>query len=196
VVEPLFAEGLLGRHVLERPDEDAAIGAGAAVGDLGARDAEVDELHRLFARDHREEDVGRLEIAVDDPGGVDGVEPLGDLAEEPGDRADREAALARQLRAEVLAVEELHDHVGVAAIDAIVVGLHDVRALDVRHGARLALEAHAGVVVAGGDGVDELDGHVAPELAIEGHPERAHAPRGQLALEAVFADDHTPRSEL
>jgi hypothetical protein len=100
--------------------------------------------------------------------------------------------------AEILPLEELHHHVGVAAVDPVVVGLDDVRAPDLRRRAGLPLEADLGFVELIGPCTridDELDSDLAPEPPIEGNPQRAHPATGKLAIEAVLAGDDPARAK-
>ncbi|PPS68938.1 hypothetical protein BZZ08_07356 [Streptomyces sp. MH60] len=65
------AAHLLGRHEAGRTDERAGTGESAVGHRLqGAGDAEVDDAGAVDG----DQDVGRLEVAVDDPGGVDVLE--------------------------------------------------------------------------------------------------------------------------
>ena len=85
-----FALGLFRRHVGHGPDDEALLGprlfvaaeghgrpgriGRGVLGQLGQ--PEVEDLDAAVGRDH---DVGRLEVAVDDPGGVGPGQPVGDL---------------------------------------------------------------------------------------------------------------------
>ncbi len=76
--------GLLRRHVRRGADRDIGHGEPGA-GDPGG-DTEVD--HPGAVLDHQ--DVGRLEVAVDQSGGVDGLQRLGDAGDQPAHRPDRQ----------------------------------------------------------------------------------------------------------
>lgn len=77
-----ISAGLLGRHVGRGADDDAGHGQGV-VGGLGkTRDAEVAQF-RGIAGGLVEEDVGRLEVAVDDAAAVGCLQGLADL-DRPG----------------------------------------------------------------------------------------------------------------
>ncbi len=69
--------GLFGRHVRGGADGDVRHGQ-AGVGDAG-RDTEVDHPGAVLD----DEDVGRLEVAVDETRAVDGLEGLGDTGGQP-----------------------------------------------------------------------------------------------------------------
>ena len=78
----LAAHELLGRHVVEGSDGAALFGEfGAGFAIVG--DAEVDDFDDVAAAGAGgDEDVGRLEVAVDDEAGVGVVEGAGALADE------------------------------------------------------------------------------------------------------------------
>ena len=87
----------LGRHVVDRPEHLAGDGEGEARG--VAREAEVGEVH---GRARIEQDVGRLDVAVDHVGGMGRVERVGHRGEDgdgivdgDGARGDEVAQRAR-----------------------------------------------------------------------------------------------------
>ncbi len=83
-----------------------------------------------------------------------------------------------------------------AAVDAVVVGLDDVRTADLRCRAGLLLEADAGLSEPRGPCIDdELDRDLALERQIEGHPQDAHPAAGKLVIEAVLAGNDPARLE-
>ena len=72
---------LLGRDVVDRPDEAAVAGQAADRRDVPG-EAEVADVRVLAVRVRRDEDVAGLHVAVDEPGRVRGVERAGDLRDE------------------------------------------------------------------------------------------------------------------
>ena len=76
-----LAAGLLGGHVVRRAGHDAALGQAGVVG--GAGQAEVGELDPLDAV--LQQDVGRLDVAVDQALGVGGGQAGGGLHADPQD---------------------------------------------------------------------------------------------------------------
>ena len=77
--------GLLRAHVLRRADQLAVLGEERLLGQplLGRLgDAEVDDLGHRLAVVQRDQDVGRLEVAVDDPLLVGVLDGLADLDEQ------------------------------------------------------------------------------------------------------------------
>ena len=101
---------LLRRHVRRRPD-DVAVRERAVLGhQLG--DAEIQDLPHLVRAHLREEEVPRLEIAVDDAGGARRVEADADLAQQREHTAQRHALVGAQIVGEIFAVEPLHRQEG------------------------------------------------------------------------------------
>ena len=99
----LTARGLLRRHVLRRADDALTRERALAVHEL--RDAEVEDLPGAAVA---EEDVVRLEIAVNDAGLACDLETARDLIEQDDELVAREAVLAAQARREIDAVQALH----------------------------------------------------------------------------------------
>ena len=143
---------LLGRHVLEGPEDRAGLREVRGAGHGRQRrqagllrhgrhrlgEAEVEQLHARL-RDH---DVAGLQIPVHDPLPVRLVERVGDLDAVAQRLIERQRALAEPV-AERLALEVLHDEVLGLALAADVVERADVRMRELRDGLRLALEALA-----------------------------------------------------
>ncbi|MEZ5061046.1 MAG: hypothetical protein R2700_05945 [Solirubrobacterales bacterium] len=77
---------LLGCHVVERADELTGLGHARCRG--RSRHAEVGYQRTGFTSDLGDEDVRRLDVAMDEPSGVHGVEP-GSRVLEKADRALR-----------------------------------------------------------------------------------------------------------
>ena len=73
----VLAEELLGRHVGDGPDGAAGPGQAGLAGDLGQ--AEIGDPGDALLRD---EDVGRLDVAVDDAVRMGGGQAVGDLGGE------------------------------------------------------------------------------------------------------------------
>ena len=142
------------------------------------RDAEVEHLCAL-ATGHLgvadEEDVLRLEIAVDDAAHVRGAERARDLADDAERVLDAERAAAHA-GVERLAVEHLHDEVGAAVgVGAEVEDLHDAGVGDRGRGARLVEEAGDDVGAARVLRVEHLDRDPAWQQQVRAEPHFAHA---------------------
>jgi hypothetical protein len=153
-----LAEQLLGRHVVDRPQNGARLRLDAderllrAVG--GARglrardelgDAEVENLDVAVAADHQ---VLRLQVAVDDARLVRLRQPFGYL-DGKLQRLDRLQGARTNLLPQRLALDVLHRHVGAATVFAELVDGEDVRVAQDGGGARLLQEAAAAVFVRG-----------------------------------------------
>ena len=164
-------------------------GGGASPGgEAAARDAEVEHLEDAIGR---EEEVLRLDVAVDDPLGVGRREHVAELVRERQDLAWREVA-GRALGAHVerLALEQLHHQEGGAVVGHVVVDdAHRAGVPDGVGDVALAEEARAGVGVGGRLRVQHL--HRDPvAVAVHAEVHRAHPPRAEHALERVLAAEH------
>ena len=179
---------LLGAHVRGRAEEHARAGVGGgAFAHEHLGDAEIEDLDDLLVVLAGEEDVLRLQVAVDDARLVGAPEGARDLREDPRRRRDRQPALALEAHAHRLARQELHRDVRDAAVEAVVVDSHDVRNLEHGGGAGLAFEAGAEVGHRGEGAVHEFDGHGRAELDVLRAPDGAHPAARELPLEHVFA---------
>ncbi len=144
-----FPAGLLGRHVCRRADDDARLRGGGRerrrVGDLGRRgvpgqglgEAEIEDLDlALRGQLH----VGRLQVPVNDPLLVRGLERVGDLPRNGEGLVDRDRAGRDPFR-QRLALHQLQDERSRAARFLEAVDVRDVRMVERRQDLRLALEA-------------------------------------------------------
>src|SRR5262249_19651861 len=113
------------------------------------------------------DDVRRLEVAVDDAERVGQGQRVRDL---DGDREGGEGLerLARQELLEVRALDELHDDEMEAVLFAAVVDRLDVRVVEERAEAGLALERFAGGLARGQLGAERLEDDSTAELLILG----------------------------
>jgi hypothetical protein len=189
----LLAAGLLGRHVGHGAHGDAGRGQG-----LGAsyrlRHGEARGLHlgqpevqHLGLAAGGDEDIGGLDVAMDDAAPVRGVEGVGylngEVEEEPqGKRA------AGDLLVQQLAFEELHGEEGLVLMLLDGVDGADAGMVQGAGGAGLALEALQGGGVAGQVGGQELEGHAAVQPNVLGLIHHAHATGTELAEDAVVRD--------
>lgn len=129
------------------------------------RQAEVEHLGPTIARD---EDVRRLDVTVHDAPHVRGLERIGNLDGEIEDLRELERLPVPQPVAQGLAFEQLHgqQRLAIGVID--LVDGADVRVVQRRGGARLALEALEREVVARELRRQELERDVAPQLRVVG----------------------------
>ncbi len=159
-----FVLGLLGGHVQRRAGNGVGLGGGAAgclrqpeVGDLDARAARS----LVF-----QEDVARLDIAVDQPNGVRRRQAIRDLLADAQHFLQLERPGLGQLLLQALAGNVLHDHVRDGLFVHRVDG-DDVVVADGSPGPGLAHKAPAGRVAAGQVGTEHLDGHQALQLVVK-----------------------------
>ena len=142
---------LLGRHVLERP-EDRALLREVHLGRQGRqarllrrrrhrlRQPEVEQFHAGL-RDHH---VAGLQVPVHDPLPVRFVESVGDLDSVAQCLLERQGSLEKPLRHR-LALQVLHDQVLGVAFATHVMQRADVRVRELRDRLRLAFETLAGL---------------------------------------------------
>ena len=135
-----------------------------------------------------EQDVGRLDVAMDQPDGVRGVERGADLEADRGDAVGGQPVLARQQPLQVGALDVAHDEVEVAGLLARRVDRDDVRVVDRRGHARLALEALAEAGVARAVRGDQLDRDGAAERELGRAVDDAHAAAPGDRLDAAAGD--------
>src|SRR4029453_1789283 len=125
---------------------------------------EVEDLDLARSRD---EQVLRLQVAVDDALVVDGPKAGGDAARVGAALAGRQRS-APEPGAQVLSVQQLHHRVGSALLDLQVVDRDDVRVRQRRYRAGLLLQAPERPLVEAPRAGQDLDGHLAPEAAVAG----------------------------
>ena len=135
-----------------------------------------------------DEDVAGLEIAVDDALVVRRLQRRADGLEDLVDLLGREAAALVEHRAQVGALEQLHD-VERAPVGQLaeLVDVHDVRVLDHVDGERLAQEARHHLRRGRELAPQHLDGGLAPEEPVLRLVDGAAAARRELLLEDVGA---------
>ncbi len=123
-----LALGLLGGHVGEGADDVAGRGQGGAVGEAG--DAEVHQLGAEFPLGG-DEDVLRLDVAVDDAARVGVVERLAEVGADLADLAVAERPFAAQ-PGQGAALDQLGDQQRVAVLLAHLVEGDDARVVESR----------------------------------------------------------------
>ena len=183
----LIAERLLGGHERRRPHRAAgARGGGEAERAVQAGDPEVEDLQRPLAR---QEQVLRLDVAVDDPLVVRGDEHAEKLASELRDDQGRQPAPLRARQAlQVLALEQLHDQEGGAIVGRVLVEhAHRAGVVDLVGDDPFAQEPGVDVGVERHVRVQHLDGHAAPDADVPPRVHGGRAPDPDEALEEVLA---------
>jgi hypothetical protein len=173
---------LLRGEVFGRPHHDVVAGqvVPGAVEPLG--DAEVGEQDAAVRGD---EDVPRLDVAVDEPGVVGGVEGRRHARADVDRQLGAEAGLHVEQLAQALAVDELHDDGLAALILEDVVDGDDVGVGQPGDRDRLAAEALGHDRVRGQARLEPLEGHLAVERHVGGEPHLGHPALGQSPLEPV-----------
>ncbi len=192
----LFAAQLLRRHVGQRADNAARVGQERSGLELRRRrvsrrnarvgfdEAEVENLRSVRGQ----QDVGGLDIAVDDAGGMSRLKGVGeggaDLEDDPlVQRAVRDSLL------QGLTLEQLHDNECLAiGRFSDVVDRADVGVLQGCHCLRFALESLASSSRIGGVRRQQLDGHVSGKSLVTRLVDLAHATRTDGGNDLVRAE--------
>ena len=139
------------------------------------RQAEIEDLGLAACG---QEDIGRLDVAMDDAGAVRGVEGVGQRCANVEQRRQLDRARTEPL-AQRLSLEQLHREIVSIALLADVVDGADVRVIERRGGARLAQKAlDSGGVSA--DGLrQQLESNPAPQPRVFGPVHDPHAARAK-----------------
>jgi hypothetical protein len=161
---------LLGAHLL---DEAEVAQVAVAVGARRARG---------------EEDVGRLDVAVDQPTGVGGVQRAGHLGHDSQRQGRFQAAVALQQGGQVHPVDIAHGDVEQPALLAGLVDRDDARVVDAGRDPRLAQEPPAEHFVVGELGRQDLERDPAPQAELHRAVDLAHAPATHAGLDPVARD--------
>ena len=134
-----------------------------------------------------EQDIGGLEIAVEDAAGMRVGHRLGRLGHQAGGGAGILLVPLHQGH-EAAAGDELHAEVMLAVVAADLVDRDNAGVVEQRHGLGLIAEA-AQLVVAGEQaGLDHLQGHGPVERDLAGLIDDTHAPAAQLAPDLIVAE--------
>jgi hypothetical protein len=164
------------------------VGVGAVVGGAAVvGDAEVGDQRAAGAG--LQQDVVRLDVAVDDAAAVRVGERPGDLAQHARGVGRRKGTARAEPLAERLAGDVAHDEEDEAARRADAMDGDDVRVREPGGGARLAHEAVARGGGAGEGRREHLEGDVAVELHVAREVDDAHPAAAELALEGVLAGE-------
>ena len=172
--------------------ESDALGEGllrVLAGLLG--ETEVEDFGVAAAGD---EDVGGLDVPVDDVLGVSGVERVCDLDAE----VEKEFEVESFAFDEVLqgaAVEKLHDDEGLTALLADVVNRADVGVIEGGCGFGLAAEASEGLRVAGQAFGKEFQGDGTMKAGVFGLIDDTHATAAELIQDAVMGERLSDKGE-
>ena len=187
------AHRLLRRDVGGRPDRGADPGqiiVGRPLGlvrvhQLG--DAEVEDLGEVgIAALLDQDDVGRLDVAVDDVGGVGVPQAAQDVTGDVQRAASRQPFLVVEEVGQEHPVDQLHHQVEAAAAQRAEIRHGDAVGVGGAPGdERLALEPPGVVGILGEAGVQDLDGDRAADRHVLGAEDAAHAAGAQEPGDAV-----------
>ena len=183
-----FAADLLGRQVVERPDEPAGVrGVSAEL----LRDPEVGQVRVVAVV---EEHVRGLHVAVDERPPVRGVEGVGHLGQDAKRSLRAQLALAVEDASEVVALDEAHRQVELPVVLAGLVDRDHVRMVERGGEAWLAQEAGTERLVLGQLRRDQLQRDRALERQVDRPVDDAHAAAADQRLDPV-AGEGRARSE-
>ena len=153
-----------------------------------AREAEVADRGALAAGGGLDEDVARFDVAVNQPGGVGGIESLRDLLDDRERTLRVERAFLAQHLPEVAPADVLHREIQ----DAVRLSRRErpdqVRAIERRGDARLAQETGAEPFVPGDRGVEHLQRHPRASLQVERDVDRTRCSLREERLEPETPD--------
>jgi hypothetical protein len=180
-----LAADLLGRDVVQRADPVSGLG--------GARDRQrvlgEPKVRQVDVVLGGQQDVGGLDVAVDEAGAVRRVERRPDLADDPRRTLGRKPALAAHQAADVVAGDVAHRDVRDAVLLARVIDRDDVGVVDRRGDLRLAHEALPDRLVLEQPGRDDLQGDGAVERELRGPVDDAHAATAGHRVDPVARED-------
>jgi hypothetical protein len=177
------AVGLLRRHVIGGASDDAALCQAGVLHRAGQ--AEVSDLDAPAALG--QQDVGRLDVAVDQPLFVGGVQTGGDLQADAQHLPDRRRPVPFEMAFERGTVDELHDQVrhGPGVLDGV--NADNVVVADRGGDPGLADEALVGRVAVGQVRGQHLDGDDTLQPLVERLEDDAHAALADDSQHLVMA---------
>lgn len=190
------ALGGLRRDVRGRADEFLGAGQARRVGEAG--DAEVGEQRVHLAAALLQQDVRRLQVAVDDAVGVARGQRVGDLRGEQCGADGAEGAVLAEVVVQVGALDEVHDERQEITLDDEIADPDDVRVGQAQQHRPLAQEPHHDVGIAREFLLEDLDRDGLAGLALDGRlgarglplagpPDGARGAASERLLEQVLA---------
>ena len=135
----------------------------------------------------------RLDVAVDDAGGVGGVERFGDLAQQGHGPGRLQRSLAVDQVPQVSALDQAHRHDQLAVDLARVEDRHHRGVVEAGGETGLAQETLAEALAVDQLAGDHLQGHRAFEPEVGGPVDDPHAAAGDQGVDAVAGDDGANR---
>ena len=197
-VERPVMEDELGREERRRPGDLTVAGQLRAVARVAGHaldDAEIEDLEEVAVRaELAHVEVGRLDVAVDEPGAVRLLERAARLADEVDRTLGQERTEAADQLVEIEPLEHLHDVVERSVLaDPEIVEPDRVRREQARGRPGLALEALAHRLAVGHRqevGAHQLDRRRPGEELVASAPHLAHPARPELLDQPIRADLH------
>jgi hypothetical protein len=177
------ARGLLGRHVGRRPQDRPALRQLAVAADPPGQ-PEVADVGLAVVID---QDVGRLEVAVEDAALMRVVHRLGGLGHQPC-RGARVGGVVGQPLLEARPADELHGEVAPPVVLADLEDRHDVRVVQQRDRLGLVLEPSQFVIAGQDVGPEHLEGDGPIEADLAGAVDDPHAAAAHLLDQLVVAE--------
>ena len=149
-------------------------------------DAEVEHRGVLPLKAHLHHHVLGLEIAVHDPGAVGRPQGAGDLLGQPHHPPRRHRGLVLDEAVEISPGDQPHHHVGAVIVgDPEIVDIDDVGVADPRRRPGLSPQPLHGAVIPREPSVEQLDGHLPPQLSVLADVHIPHAAGPKPGLEHV-----------
>ena len=157
-------------------------------------DPEVEDLEHLAARRAVQEDVGGLDVAVDDARSVRLRQRSAQRGEDLRAAQGCHGPRAPDLLVQAVALQQLHHQEGGSAVGDAEVGDGDrVGMLDAAGGDAFALEADQSLRAAAGGGLEHLDRHVVLQLEVAGAVDGPEGAGADERLQSVLACQHAAR---
>ena len=174
------ADELLRRHVGDRSDGDTGIRLHHGRGIFAAKLAKLrqSEIEHFGVSVGRDDNVLRLNVAMDDSSLVGGTDRARDLRRDVDDFIDRHRT-TRQARAQRLAFNELHRDEVQVVVNADLVNVGDIGMVQRRGCLRFLHEAAQAITASAAAVAQHFDGNLALEIVIEGEINLAHPARAE-----------------
>ncbi len=182
------AGGLLGAHIMRRPDRDARTGQRRPPGRGRERLCDSEVRHHHATPAPLEQDVVGLHVAMDDPECVRGPEGIRRLLHDATGFVGGQSPTPLQLRRQRLPVHVRHHEVD-QPIRSLPDGVdrHDVRVRQPSRGLRLAHEAQSDLFAKGELGREDLDGDLALQTLVAGLEDHSHPAPADLPVQGIRA---------
>ena len=178
---------LFGRHVVDAAEELAG-GSQAFLASGEPADPEVGQEDPLCTAVPLDQDVGGLDVSMDEALGVRRVEAAGDAGQHPDGAGGIQRPGRLDQAAQVDAVDEPHRQIELPALLARVVHRDHVRVLDLRGEPGLALEALLEAVVGRQPRRHHLQRSLAVECQMAGAIHNAHSPAADHLVDPVAGE--------